>query len=247
MKTEAPSARTVQGRARKSEHRRRAEQLLAGGASVQEVRAALQQEFSVSANVLNYCVHAAQGAVFPAMGPRKRGRESAAHAAALTPRAAVPAEGPPAEVAAAAAAAGDAVAACSDPGVAARMPAVGDRILVLKRQWLDLIISGQKTLEIRAWPMAAGIAWLGAKSVIHGVVKTGPAQRIGTTPEWQVLRTQHRIEGDELPYKSTRALPILFAQRLPEPVPYTHPRGAIGVVVYRGPLSMGLSPPELQH
>ena len=46
-------------------------------------------------------------------------------------------------------------------------PKPNDKILVLKEAWLALILSGEKTLEIRGAPLHAGQYWLGCKKQIY--------------------------------------------------------------------------------
>ena len=53
-------------------------------------------------------------------------------------------------------------------------PKHGDRILVVRPHWIRLILSGEKTLEIRARNLSPGKYWLGSRGVIYGRVKLGP-------------------------------------------------------------------------
>ena len=48
-------------------------------------------------------------------------------------------------------------------------PQRGDRILVLRPHWLNLILAGEKTLEIRGRNLSAGNYWLGTRGMIHGL------------------------------------------------------------------------------
>ena len=112
-------------------------------------------------------------------------------------------------------------------------PSPGDRILVLRPHWLNLILAGEKTLEIRGRNLSAGNYWLGTRGMIHGLAILDPATLINTAQAWQELRHRHRVESDELPYKTTYALPIRRCRRVTPPIPYVHPRGAVGIVKYR--------------
>jgi hypothetical protein len=114
-------------------------------------------------------------------------------------------------------------------------PEVGDRILVLKPKWLELILSGAKTLEIRGSRLQPGPAWLGTGGRIHGGAIIGAAVPITTAEQWRALLPEHGVETAEPMYKNTWGLPLAAVRRLREPVAYLHPRGAIGVVTYRGP------------
>ena len=53
-------------------------------------------------------------------------------------------------------------------------PQPADRILILKQPWLDLILQGTKTLEIRSRPLSAGSYWLGHKKVAGFSALFGP-------------------------------------------------------------------------
>ena len=112
------------------------------------------------------------------------------------------------------------------------VPSPGDRILVLRANWWNLILSGEKTLEIRGRNLSAGKYWLGTRGMIHGFVILEPAILISTLQAWQDLRHRHCVDNDELPYKTTYGLPIRQCRRV-TPIPYVHPRGAVGIVKYR--------------
>ena len=112
-------------------------------------------------------------------------------------------------------------------------PLPGDRILVLRPHWLNLILAGEKTLEIRGRNLSAGKYWLGTRGMIHGLAILEPAILINTLQAWQDLRHRHRVESNELPYKTTYALPVRRCRRVTTPIPYVHPRGAVGIVKYR--------------
>ena len=111
-------------------------------------------------------------------------------------------------------------------------PSPGDRILIFKARWLSLIMSGQKTLEIRGSPLRSGKYFLGCKGKIYGVADIGEPLRIASKAEWAVMKNQHLVDTMELPYKRTFGLPIVRVTALP-PYRYNHPKGAIGIVVYR--------------
>ena len=111
-------------------------------------------------------------------------------------------------------------------------PQPGDRILVLRPHWLNLILSGEKTLEIRGRNLPAGPYWLGCRGMIHGRAILKSATLINTAQAWQALRHLHRVDSEKLPYKRTFGLPIRFCERMSPPIPYTRKRGAVGIVKY---------------
>ena len=112
-------------------------------------------------------------------------------------------------------------------------PRPGERILVLRREWLDLILRGRKKMEIRGARLREGDVWLGCQSTIAGKARIGPALAISTESEWASLRPMHLVADAALPYKTTFGLPLRSVSRLGHGISYVHPRGAIGIVRFR--------------
>ena len=58
----------------------------------------------------------------------------------------------------------------SPPHALSRMatPQPGDRILVFRLHWLNLILAGEKDLEIRGRNLSGGRYWLGCRGTIFG-------------------------------------------------------------------------------
>ena len=112
-------------------------------------------------------------------------------------------------------------------------PQLGDRILVLKWPWLELTLLRRKTMEVRGVAFRRGRYFLGFKRNVYGWVEFGDPMRIASVEQWHELRHLHRVESPSLPYKRTFGCPILRAQALSTPVPFTHPKGAVGIVKYR--------------
>ena len=112
-------------------------------------------------------------------------------------------------------------------------PQSGDSIMILTDRWLQLILSGRKTLELRHQTRAAGVKFLGCKSLIHGVIETAAAQPINTLERFRELEDQHCVaNATKLPYNKTFGLPILRCVAFAEPIPYQHTQGAQGWVRY---------------
>ena len=109
-------------------------------------------------------------------------------------------------------------------------PSVGDKILVLKWHWLQLILERRKTMEIRGLALRRGRYFLGFKRNIYGWVEFGDPQRIVNLQQWNQLRSRHLVQRGDLPYKKTCGLPILRAERFSDVVPYVHPKGAVGII-----------------
>ena len=116
-------------------------------------------------------------------------------------------------------------------------PARGERILILREHWLELILSGEKTLEIRGKRLKQGDVWLGYRQEVMGKAYLGEAIFIDSAEAWNARRSQHRVETRALPYKKTWALPLAKVLRLPKTVPYLHPRGAVGIVRFIPPVT----------
>ena len=107
----------------------------------------------------------------------------------------------------------------------------GDRILVLKEPWLGMILSGEKTMEIRSKRLRAGKYYLGYKEKIYGCISTGLPVPITTIEQWRTLYPRHLVNSSTLPYERTFGLPILSVHSMEGT--YKHPKGAIGIVKYR--------------
>jgi len=105
--------------------------------------------------------------------------------------------------------------------------------LLIRKEWLDLILSGHKTWEIRgnATKTRGRIALIESGSgTVIGTCEladvVGPlgekelksnASKLGVRPD--VIRGT--------PYRTTYAWVLRSVHRLPRPVPYTHPAGAV--------------------
>ena len=113
-----------------------------------------------------------------------------------------------------------------------RAPEAGDRILVLKKLWLDKILAGAKTLELRHLRLKPGRCFLGSKSKIYGEAHLGDAELLLTTAQFRARYAEHRLDSDSLPYKKTWAIPLIKVRKTP-PWSYVHPTGAVGIVKFR--------------
>ena len=98
--------------------------------------------------------------------------------------------------------------------------------------WLYKILTRIKTLEIRGTRLRAGTYYLGCAGKVWAVANFGAAEPIRTLEEWTARRNEHLVKTG-LPYKNTYGLPVLSVEPLRPPVRYSHPRGAVGIVIYR--------------
>ena len=104
--------------------------------------------------------------------------------------------------------------------------------LIIKAPWIDYILSGQKTWEIR-----------GSNTKTRGtiyLIKSGSGKVYGSADivdcielsleQYQKTSCFHKIPVEslkELPYKRTYAWVIRNAKYFAKPVDYVHPRGAV--------------------
>ena len=108
-------------------------------------------------------------------------------------------------------------------------PERGDRILVFRAHWLNLILADENDLEIRGRNLSSGPDWLGCGGTIYGHCFLGFANWIDSAEAWRGLRHRHRVEVDELPCKTTYGFPVHQCRRVTL-TSYEHPRGAVGIV-----------------
>jgi hypothetical protein len=102
--------------------------------------------------------------------------------------------------------------------------------LLIHKEWLDKIFAGAKTWEIRGKATArrGPIALIESKSG-HVVGTCEVVDVIGPLTLATLNKNAHRtgFRARALPYPTTYAWAVRDARRLPEPVPYRHPSGAV--------------------
>jgi len=109
-----------------------------------------------------------------------------------------------------------------------------DRCLIIKKKWLDMILSGQKTWEIR-----------GSNTNIRGkigLIESGSGLIVGQcnlidsfSLEDKLIDgskecfNRHRVENwkEVVKYKDPHAWVLELAKRYKKPCPYVHPKGAV--------------------
>ena len=128
-------------------------------------------------------------------------------------------------------------------------PEVGERVMTLSKPWLQKILSGEKTLELRSCRAKAGFVWLGAGNTIYGSAKIDQCEVL--TPErFLALRPHHGVAGECLPYKKTKTVGLWLSdvRRLDTPVPFFRLRGSCGWASVRfGPLDLQKQPAKEKH
>ena len=118
------------------------------------------------------------------------------------------------------------------PDPAAPLPHLGAPILVLQERWLENILMGVKTLEIRCQPLKPKWRYLGFRQLVWGRARFGEPLLIESDEDWVNLRDQHLQDRPDRPYKKTYALPVLEVQCL-GPVPYLYRPGQLGTVIFK--------------
>jgi hypothetical protein len=107
---------------------------------------------------------------------------------------------------------------------------VAVRGLIIDEPWISLIVSGQKTWEMRSRNT-------GVRGRI-GLIRKGSKTVIGLADLVETLRklpisganfAKHRVPESEIDdnFKWTTAWVLQCARSLPKPVPYRHPAGAV--------------------
>ena len=104
------------------------------------------------------------------------------------------------------------------------------RALIIKKHWLDLILSGQKTWEMRSRATTI-TGWIGLIEQGSGLILGKAFLTAGWhRPSKQELidnQHLHRVEDLDLIEKWCYAWTIENAQKFEVPIPYLHPKGAV--------------------
>ena len=106
--------------------------------------------------------------------------------------------------------------------------------IIIKQRWIDLILSGEKTWEIRGARFASNVGrrvFLARSGLDRAVVGHATLKRvIGplSLEEFRSTEDRHCCAGaSALPYKKTYALELTDVVRWSRAMAYAHPRGAI--------------------
>ena len=106
--------------------------------------------------------------------------------------------------------------------------------MIFTDTWAKLILSGAKKLEIRSCRYKEGSYWIGVKGNIKGKCTLENPTQIKDILTWKKLQHLHCCKADGLPYKKTWAFHISNVEAVSPEIRYLHPRGAIGIVRFRG-------------
>lgn len=102
--------------------------------------------------------------------------------------------------------------------------------LIIKEPWIDLILNGEKTWEIRGsrTKLRGEIALIKSKSgKVFGTVEIADCIELDLNIYQDSYRYHCIQETTLLPYKRTYAWVLKNPKRYFEPVPYKHPQGAV--------------------
>lgn len=101
--------------------------------------------------------------------------------------------------------------------------------LIIKTKWADLILTGQKTWEIRG-------SRTNKRGTI-GIIKSGSGLIYGTVNlvgylpltmhAWDSNKDKHLVPYADINYKTPYAWVLQNPIVYPEPIPYNHPQGAV--------------------
>ncbi|PFG05294.1 ASCH domain-containing protein [Bacillus sp. es.034] len=104
--------------------------------------------------------------------------------------------------------------------------------LIIRFPWIELILDGKKTWEIRGsnTKIRGPIALIKSGSgMVYGEVNISDSKEL-TLKDYQVSNEFHRVQSDgsqALPYKKTYAWVLEKPRMYKEPIPYKHPMGAV--------------------
>ena len=116
----------------------------------------------------------------------------------------------------------------------AHPPPLGASILIVKAPWIDMLLDGHKTLEIRgtSCKKPAGLlvflALSGGGGVLCGGITFLGCHGPLSSAEYRGRREGHRVAGDARPYGAkTYGWEFAHPFRFATPMPYRHRHGAI--------------------
>lgn len=105
-----------------------------------------------------------------------------------------------------------------------------DKALIIRGQWLNLILTGEKTWEMRSRPTKV-TGWIGLIEAGTGLI-VGKALLVSgherpSLAELICNKDKHRVEDLSILNKWCFAWKLEQAERFKEPIPYNHPKGAV--------------------
>ena len=114
-------------------------------------------------------------------------------------------------------------------------PLEGDSILIVKMEYVDALLNGEKTLEIRCRRLKASPRWIASGGTVYGVALFEEGQEIDTDFEWGKLRDQHKWDVRCKPYTRTCMHAVIDPKRT-TPIRYKRRSGQIGMAKFASDL-----------
>ncbi|CAJ1457263.1 unnamed protein product [Effrenium voratum] len=116
-------------------------------------------------------------------------------------------------------------------------PSLRDPVLLFDLPWLQCILDGRKTLELRGFRVKngpSGRVWLGVEDRIHAAARVDAAGPL-TLEEYLRQAPQHLHPSKTLPFKTTWGLMLTNVQKLSEPLWFHRPPSSARHFSYRPP------------
>ena len=130
------------------------------------------------------------------------------------------------------------------PGVVEETPELMARILILGQNWADLVMAGEKCIELRKTRISSckqpEMMYLGVKDTIFARCLVCPGVKIENEEQFNMLRNGHRWEDEKLPYGFPFMGHALLQVQALKPVEFQRVWGTIGRALYRPPGFVGL-------
>ena len=114
-----------------------------------------------------------------------------------------------------------------------RPPAAGDSVLVFQAAYLDLLLSKEKSLEVRPYKLQSKYYFLGCRGRVLGVALFGQPELVADAERWRFLAPEHHVSTADPMYKRTWVHRVMRIAPAPHPLRYVHPQGAIGSFRWR--------------
>lgn len=109
-----------------------------------------------------------------------------------------------------------------------RRPRQSESVLVIQQPFVNLVLDGRKTLDIRHTRIPSKEYWISNKGKILGRAVFTFRECIASVERWVELTPEHCWEITEYPYRRNNAFSITNVHRLTTPVPHKIFHGYMG-------------------
>jgi hypothetical protein len=105
------------------------------------------------------------------------------------------------------------------------------KALIVRKEWLDMILDGSKTWEMRSRPTKVR-GWIllieaGSGHIVGECVLEHSLPKPLTTEQKRLFQHRHKVTDLTLLEKWCYPWILRNAKRYDKPIPYTHPKGAV--------------------